>query len=287
MMNPETRSFYHRRTFTWTHIVWDPATRKAVIIDPVLDYEPASGRTGIVSAQELLAFVATNELDVTLILETHAHADHLTAAARLKCELGCSVAIGKGICSVQETFRKVFNLGDSLIPDGSQFDRLLEDGEVISLGELEIHVMHTPGHTDDSVTYVVGKSAYIGDTMFMPSLGTARCDFPGGDAARLYDSIQAILDLGEDTLLFLCHDYPADGAEPTDRISAGEQRSGNIHLRNGVGKEEFIKIRTERDAKLSMPALILPSIQVNIRAGELPPAEDNGTSYLKMPLDVF
>jgi glyoxylase-like metal-dependent hydrolase (beta-lactamase superfamily II) len=286
-MNHETRSFYHRRTFTWTHIVWDPATRKAVIIDPVLDYEPASGRTGIDSARELLDFVAAKALDVTLILETHAHADHLTAAARLKSELGCSVAIGKGICGVQETFRDVFNLGDSLIPDGSQFDRLLEDGEVIPLGDLEIHVMNTPGHTDDSVTYVIGESAYIGDTMFMPALGTARCDFPGGDAARLYDSIQAILDLGEGTVLFLCHDYPADGAAPTSHITAAEQRCGNIHLRHDVGKEEFIRIRTERDAKLSMPALILPSIQVNIRAGELPLAEDNGTSYLKMPLDVF
>jgi glyoxylase-like metal-dependent hydrolase (beta-lactamase superfamily II) len=286
-MNPETRSFYHQATFTWTHVVWDPATLKAVIIDPVLDYEPASGRTGMESAGEILNFVAETALDVTMILETHAHADHLTAAARLKRELGCPVAIGRGICSVQETFRDVFNLGDALIADGHQFDRLLQDGETIPLGDLEMVVMNTPGHTDDSVSYVVGGSAFIGDTMFMPSLGTARCDFPGGDASRLFDSIQAILDLGEETLLYLCHDYPPDGAAPVNCISAAEQRSGNIHLRNDVGKDEFIKIRTKRDAQLSMPALILPSIQVNIRAGELPPAEDNGTSYLKMPLDVF
>jgi glyoxylase-like metal-dependent hydrolase (beta-lactamase superfamily II) len=286
-MNPETRSFYHRRTFTWTHIVWDSVSLKAVIIDPVLDYDPASGRTGTESAQELLDFVAEKALDVTLILETHAHADHLTAAARLKKELGCPVAIGKGICSVQETFRDVFNLGDSLATDGSQFDRLLDDGEVIPLGDLEIRVMNTPGHTNDSVTYVVGESAYIGDTMFLPSLGTARCDFPGGDASRLYESIQRILALGDDMMLYVCHDYPADGAAPTSFITVAGQRSGNIHLRNSVGRDEFIRMRTERDAQLSMPALILPSIQVNIRAGELPAAEDNGTSYLKMPLDVF
>ena len=286
-MNPETRSFYHHRTFTWTHIVWDSVSLKAAIIDPVLDYDPASGRTGTESAQELLDFVAEKALDVTLILETHAHADHLTAAARLKKELGCPVAIGKGICSVQETFRDVFNLGDSLLTDGSQFDRLLDDGEVIPLGDLEIRVMNTPGHTNDSVTYVVGESAYIGDTMFLPSLGTARCDFPGGDASRLYESIQRILALGDDMMLYVCHDYPADGAAPTSFITVAGQRSGNIHLRNSVGRDEFIRMRTERDAQLSMPALILPSIQVNIRAGELPAAEDNGTSYLKMPLDVF
>jgi glyoxylase-like metal-dependent hydrolase (beta-lactamase superfamily II) len=286
-MNPETRSFYHSRTFTWTHIVWDSSSLKAVIIDPVLDYDPASGRTGTASAQELLDFVAEKTLEVMLILETHAHADHLTAAARLKHELGCAVAIGEGICGVQDTFRNVFNLGDSLATDGSQFDRLLGDGEVIPLGDLEIHVMNTPGHTSDSVTYVIGDSAYIGDTMFMPSLGTARCDFPGGDASRLYDSIQRILALGDDMMLYVCHDYPADGSAPTSSITVAEQRSTNIHLRNGVGRDEFIRMRTARDAQLSVPVLILPSIQVNIRAGELPAAEDNGTSYLKMPLDAF
>ena len=286
-MAAEIKAFFHPATFTLSYVVSDPGTKHAVIIDSALDFDYSSGRTGTVAADEIIAYAKERGLTVDWILETHAHADHLTAAARLKSELGCSVAIGKGICGVQETFRDVFNLGDSLVPDGSQFDRLLEDGEVIPLGDLEIHVMNTPGHTNDSVTYVIGESAYIGDTMFMPSLGTARCDFPGGDAARLYDSIQAILDLGDDTVLFLCHDYPADGAAPTSHITAAEQRSGNIHLKNNVGKEEFIRIRTERDAKLSMPALILPSIQVNIRAGELPPAEDNGTSYLKMPLDVF
>ncbi|MGI9263517.1 MAG: MBL fold metallo-hydrolase [Gammaproteobacteria bacterium] len=286
-MNPETRSFYHQRTYTWTHVVWDPATRQAVIIDPVLDYDPASGRTSRDSARKLLDFIDENRLDVSLILETHAHADHLTAAAWLKDKLSCPVAIGQGICRVQATFRDVFNLVDSLTPDGSQFERLLDDGEVIPLGEMQIRVVATPGHTDDSVTYVVGNSAFVGDTMFMPALGTGRCDFPGGDASRLYDSIQKILDLGEEVTLYLCHDYPADGKAPTNRVTVAEQRTGNIHLKDSVGKDEFVKIRTARDAQLSMPALILPSIQVNIRAGELPAAEDNGTSYLKVPLDAF
>lgn len=286
-MNPETRSFYHSCTFTWTHIVWDPVTLKAVIIDPVLDYDPASGRTSRDSARDLLDFVDDRALHVTLILETHAHADHLTAAAWLKDKLGCPVAIGKGICSVQATFRDVFNLADSLTPDGRQFDRLLGDGEIIPLGELRIRVMNTPGHTNDSVTYVVGNSAYIGDTIFMPSVGTARCDFPGGDAERLYESIRRILDLGDGTMLFLCHDYPLEGVAPSNCITVADARSENIHLKDGVGKDEFVKMRTARDAQLSMPALILPSIQVNIRAGELPTAEDNGTSYLKMPLDAF
>jgi len=286
-MNPETRSFYHQRTFTWTHVVWDPATRKAVIIDPVLDYDPASGRTSRDSARKLLDFVDEETLDVAFILETHAHADHLTAAAWLKEKLSCPVAIGKGICRVQATFRDVFNLVDNLTPDGSQFERLLDDGEELPMGDLQIRVVATPGHTDDSMTYVIGNSAFIGDTIFAPALGTGRCDFPGGDASRLYDSIRKILDLGDDAVLYLCHDYPADGMAPVNCVTVAEQRMRNIHLGGGVSKDEFVKIRTARDAQLSMPALILPSIQVNIRAGELPSAEDNGTSYLKMPLDAF
>ena len=286
-MNPETRSFYHQRTFTWTHVAWDPATRKAVIIDPVLDYDPASGRTSRDSARKLLDFVDEEMLDVAFILETHAHADHLTAAAWLKEKLSCPVAIGKGICRVQATFRDVFNLVDTLTPDGSQFERLLDDGEEIPMGDLRIRVVATPGHTDDSVTYVIGNSVYVGDTMFAPALCTGRCDFPGGDASRLYDSIQKILNLGDDAVLYLCHDYPTDGMAPVNCVTVAEQRMRNIHLSGGVSKDEFVKIRTARDAQLSMPGLILPSIQVNIRAGELPSAEDNGTSYLKMPLDAF
>ncbi len=286
-MSPSTKSFFHKATFTWTHLVWDPATGQAVVIDPVLDYVPSSGRTATDSAAEVVEFAVENSLRVRYALETHAHADHMTAAAWFKSQTGCEVGIGKGICGVQETFRKVYNLGADLEPDGSQFDLLLSDGDRLPLGELEIRVMATPGHTDDSVTYVIGEHAFIGDTMFNPTLGTARCDFPGGDARRLFRSLQSILDLGDDTTLYLCHDYPPQGEDPLRTVTCREARSRNIHLADNVDEDEFVRRRTERDAQLSMPALILPSIQVNIRAGELPAAEDNGVSYLKMPLNAF
>lgn len=285
--NPEIESFFHPPTFTWTHLVWDSTSNKAVIIDPVLDYDRASGATDTKSVSALIEFASARSLDVIMILETHAHADHITAAGWLRGQLGCPVAIGRGIRQVQAVFREVFNLGEDLVPDGSQFDRLLEDGETIPLGDLQLEVLHTPGHTNDSVTYVVGDAAFIGDTLFTPEFGTARCDFPGGDAALLYRSIQRIMALGDETRLFLCHDYPAEGEAPQSYTTVAAEKADNIHIGKGASEDDFVAMRKSRDAQLKMPALILPAIQVNIRAGDLPPPEDNGLSYLKMPLNAF
>ena len=285
--NPQIRSFYHESTFTWTHVAWDPQTGSAVIIDPVLDYDPASGRTSMESSNILLDFVAAENLSVGWILETHAHADHLTSAARLKGRLNASVAIGTGIRSVQAHFSKVFNLPADFPTDGTQFDRLVDDEDRIVLGNLELRVLHTPGHTDDSMTYVIGDCAFIGDTLFAPDYGTARCDFPGGDARRLYQSIQGIYALGDQAKLFLCHDYPAEGSAARPMTTVAEHKAGNVHIREGISEDEFVSMRDARDARLDMPALILPSIQVNIRAGQLPPAESNGLVYLKIPIDVL
>jgi len=285
--NPEVRSLYHPATHTWTHVAWDPATRCAAIVDPVLDYDAASGRTGTGSAEAVAATVRDESLVPKWILETHAHADHLTAAAWLKTRLGCPVVIGAGIRGIQSRFRRVFNLGEAFPVDGSQFERLVEDGDRLALGEMVVDVLHTPGHTDDSVTYRIGDAAFVGDTLFAPDYGTARCDFPGGDARRLYVSIRRILDLGDETRLFLCHDYPPDAREPRPMTTVAEQRSGNVHIRDGVDEDDFVAARQRRDRELDMPALILPSIQVNIRAGVLPEPEANGVAYLKIPLDVM
>ena len=282
---PRVESFFHETTSTWTHLVWDPASRGAVIIDPVLDYDPEACRTDGGSAQTLIEVARDHRLSIDQILETHAHADHLTAANLLRETLDCPVAIGRGICEVQRHFRKVFDLGDALPTDGSQFQQLLDDGDRLSLGELTIRVMSTPGHTDDSVTYVIGDAAFIGDTLFTPEYGTARCDFPGGDARRLYRSIQRIYDLGDECSLFLCHDYPAPGQAPRPMTTVAEQRAGNVHVRDGVSEDEFVAMREVRDARLAVPALILPAIQVNIRAGCLPDPAANGVRYLKLPLD--
>ncbi len=284
---PEVRSLYHGPTHTWTHLAWDPSTRCALIVDPVLDYDAASGRTGTGSATVLADMIGQESLDLKWILETHAHADHLSAAAWLKSELGSPVVIGAGIRGIQTRFRRVFNLGEAFPTDGRQFDRLVEDGDRLALGDLEVAVLHTPGHTDDSVTYVLGDAAFVGDTLFAPDYGTARCDFPGGDARRLFRSIRSILDLGDDVRLFLCHDYPPEGREPRPMATVAEQRSGNVHVRDGVSEDEFAAMREGRDRELEMPALILPSIQVNIRAGALPEPEANGVSYLKIPLDLM
>lgn len=286
-MNPEVRSLYHSVTHTWTHVAWDPATRCAVIVDPVMDYDAASGRTGTGSAEAVVATVRENSLVPTWILETHAHADHLTAAAWLKTRLGCPVVIGAGIRGIQARFRQVFNLGDAFPVDGSQFERLVDDGDRLALGEMVVEVLHTPGHTDDSVTYRIGDAAFVGDTLFAPDYGTARCDFPGGDARRLYASIRRILGLGDGTRLFLCHDYPPDDREPRPMTTVAEQRSGNVHIRDGTDEDDFVAARERRDRELDMPALILPSIQVNIRAGVLPEPAANGVAYLKIPLDVM
>jgi glyoxylase-like metal-dependent hydrolase (beta-lactamase superfamily II) len=283
--SPRVESFFHEPTSTWSHVAWDPATGIAVIIDPVLDYDPESCRTDRSSVEALIGFVREQDLSVIRVLETHAHADHLTASAVIHETLGCPMAIGRGICQVQRHFRAVFDLGDSLPADGSQFQELLDEDDRIALGEMELRVMSTPGHTNDSVTYLIGDAAFIGDTLFTPGYGTARCDFPGGDARLLYQSIRRIFALGDGVRLYLCHDYPEPGQTPRPMTTVAEQRSGNVHVRDGIGEDQFVAMREERDADLAVPALILPAIQVNIRAGRLPDPATNGVSYLKLPLN--
>jgi len=287
-MNPQVESFFHGPTFTVTHVVWDPDTGICAIVDPALDFDPKSGRTGTEAADDVIAFVRDRGLKAEWILETHVHADHLTAAPYLREQLGGRVGIGARISEVQATFRKVFNAESGFRTDGSQFDHLFADGEVFAIGGLDARVMHTPGHTPACITYVIGDAAFVGDTLFMPDYGTARCDFPGGDAATLYASMRRILDLPPDTRLFMCHDYKAPGRdEYAWETSVATQRAENVHVRDGIDEATFVKMRTERDATLDMPALLLPSIQVNMRAGAFPPPEDNGVSYLKLPLNAL
>jgi glyoxylase-like metal-dependent hydrolase (beta-lactamase superfamily II) len=284
----QVKSFFDEATFTATHIIVDPATKRCAIVDSVLDYDPKAGRTSTASADELIDYVKSEGLTVEWILETHAHADHLSASPYLKEKLGGKAAIGEHIADVQGIFKKVFNAEEAFHTDGSQFDHLFKDGEEFKIGELDARVMHTPGHTPACLTYVVGDAAFVGDTLFMPDFGTARCDFPGGSAETLYRSIQKVLALPPETRLFLCHDYKAKGRdEYVWETTVAEERKNNIHVHEGVGEAEFVKMRTERDATLDMPTLILPSVQVNMRAGHLPPAEDNGVSYLKIPLNAL
>ncbi len=283
--SPQVRALYHRPTCTFSYLAWDPATLAGMIVDPVLDYDGASGRTGTGSAQALLAVAGQEGVRVEWILETHAHADHLSAAAWLKGRTGAPVGIGEGIRQVQATFRDVYNLGPDFPVDGRPFDRLFADGERFALGGLEVEVIGTPGHTSDSVTYRVGDAAFIGDTLFSPDYGSARCDFPGGDARVLFDSVSRLYALPPGTRLFLCHDYPPGDRRERCEWSLAEQRDGNIHLRAGTSPEAFVKMRSERDRTLPMPALIIPAVQVNIRAGQLPDPEDNGVRYLRVPLD--
>jgi glyoxylase-like metal-dependent hydrolase (beta-lactamase superfamily II) len=280
-------SFFDSATGSWSYLVVDPHSRQAAVIDPVLDYDAASARTARSGVDRLLQAVRERELDVAWILETHAHADHLTAAAYLKAQLGAPVAIGTGIRAVQQTFARIFNLGEEFAADGSQFDRLLVDGDSLPLGNLAIRVLATPGHTSDSVSYLIGDAVFVGDTLFMPDVGSARCDFPGGDAATLYNSVQRLYALGDRMRLFVCHDYPPTDRQAQCESSVAAQRAGNIHLQEGVSPEAFIAMRTARDVTLGMPRLILPSIQINIRAGQPPPPESNGVSYLKLPIDVL
>ena len=285
---PEVKTFFDEATFTATHVVIDPATKRAAIIDSVLDYDPKSGRTGTKSADAVIAFVEAEGLSVDWLLETHVHADHLTAAPYLKDRVGGQIAIGEHVDVVQETFKKVFNVEREFMTDGRQFDHLLKDGEVFRIGDLEALVLYTPGHTPACSTYVVGNAAFVGDTMFMPDFGTARCDFPGGDARQLYRSIKKILSLPPETRLFLCHDYKAPGRDHYAwETTVAEERAKNRHVHDGIDEDGFVKMRSERDRELDMPVLILPSVQVNMRAGRMPPAEDNGVSYLKIPLDAL
>jgi glyoxylase-like metal-dependent hydrolase (beta-lactamase superfamily II) len=284
--SPLVATFFHEPTFTATHVVREPAGNAAAIVDPVLDYDPAAGRTGTKAADAVLGYVQERGLAVEWILETHAHADHLSAAAYLKAKLGAKVAIGAEIPRVQKAFAGVFNFEPGFTADGSQFDRLFRDGDTFRIGALAGRVLHTPGHTPACVTYVIGDAAFVGDTVFMPDYGTARADFPGGDAATLYRSIRRILELPAETRLFLCHDYKAPGRDRfVWETTVADQRARNIHARDGMSEAEFVAMRTKRDAALAAPTLLLPAVQVNVRAGNLPPAEANGTSYLKIPLN--
>lgn len=286
MNNPTTKAFFDPETFTITYLVVDLTTKATAIIDPVLDFDQKSGRTATKSAHKVIAYVAEHDLDVKWILETHVHADHLSAAPYIKEKLGGKIAIGAKVPLVQKVFKGLFFEDDSFATDGSQFDVLLGGGDVIKLGELEGSVMETPGHTPACVTYVFGDSAFVGDTMFMPDFGTARCDFPGGDASALYTSINQILELPDETKIFTCHDYLAEGRnEHAWESTVGEQKEKNVHINKNVSKDEFIKMRADKDKTLSMPVLILPSVQVNMRAGNLPPPEQNGISYLKIPVN--
>jgi glyoxylase-like metal-dependent hydrolase (beta-lactamase superfamily II) len=282
---PEVRGFYHEPTSTFSYVAWDPLTRHAAILDPVLDYDGAAGRTGTASAERLLSIVARERLELQWILDTHAHADHLSAAGYLHQRTGAPVGIGAGISAVQAAFSEIYNLGPEFPTDGRQFDRLFADGEHFPLGEINVEVLATPGHTSDSVTYLVGDAAFVGDTLFSPDYGSARCDFPGGDAATLFRSVRKLYSLAPGTRLFLCHDYPPDGREPRCEWTVAEQRDGNIHIDGQTSEADFVAMRRERDATLAMPALIIPAVQINIRAGRLPDAESNGTRYLRVPLD--
>ncbi|WP_420347174.1 MBL fold metallo-hydrolase [Pelagibius sp.] len=286
-MHPEVRTFFDEATFTATHVVWDPETKAAAIIDSVKDYDPKSGRTATACADEVIDFVKQQGLTVDWILETHVHADHLTAAPYLKEKLGGKVAIGARIDQVQQVFKKLFNTEEGFSADGRQFDRLLEDGDSLSIGNLRVSVIHTPGHTPACVTYVIGDAAFVGDTLFMPDFGTARCDFPGGDARTLFRSIRKILDLPAETRLFMCHDYAPNGRGYRWETTVGAERAENIHVRDGISEDAFVEMRSARDKQLDMPVLILPSVQVNMRAGDMPPAEDNGLRYLKIPVDAL
>lgn len=287
-MNPHIQAFFDPATATVTYVVHEPASGGAcAIIDSVLDYDPKSGRTSTASADRVAAYVRERGLRTDWLLETHAHADHLSAAPYLQRQLGGVIAIGQSIRTVQGVFKKIFNLEPQFQLDGSQFGRLFADGETFQIGALTASAMHVPGHTPADMAYRIGDAVFVGDTLFMPDVGTARCDFPGGDARQLYRSIRHLLSLPDDTRLYMCHDYPPAGREAAWQTTVAEQRRANIHVRDGVTEDEFVAMRTRRDATLSMPTLILPAIQVNIRAGHFPPPEDNGVRYLKIPVDAL
>jgi glyoxylase-like metal-dependent hydrolase (beta-lactamase superfamily II) len=286
MSRPDVSAFFDAATFTITYIVADPSSGRAAVIDPVLDFDPASGRTSTKSADDVIAAIEGKNLEIDWILETHVHADHLSGAPYIREKLGGKTAIGTNVATVQETFRNVFNLKD-LATDGSQFDHLFADSESFAVGSVAGRIIATPGHTPACITYVIGDAAFVGDTLFMPDFGSARTDFPGGDAAQLYDSIQKILSLPDETRLFMCHDYKAPGRDVYAwETTVAEQRANNIHISDSVSRDAFIEMREGRDSQLGMPKLILPSLQVNLRAGRLPEPEDNDIRYLKIPLDA-
>ena len=286
-LRPSIAGFFDEATNTVSYVVHDPKTSEAAIIDSVLDFEAASGRTSNGSADRIVEYVTSNNLKVTWLIETHAHADHISAAPYLQTKLGGKLAIGREIIRVQEVFGKLFNAGTDFERDGSQFDKLFDDGETFSLGELEGIALHVPGHTPADMAFIIGDAAFVGDTIFMPDFGTARADFPGGDAHQLFRSIRRLLSLPDDTRLFLCHDYKAPGRdEYAWETTVKQQREENVHVKDGVTEDDFVTMRTTRDKGLDMPKLIMPSVQVNIRGGRLPEPEDNGVSYIKIPVNA-
>lgn len=286
-MQAQVKAFFDPATWTVSYVVFDAPGGHCALVDSVLDYDPKSGRTRTDSANQLIAFVREQNLTVDWILETHAHADHLSAAPYLRKHSGGKIAIGGKITQVQNVFKGIFHLEPEFATNGSQFDHLFEDGDTFAIGTLQAQALSVPGHTPACMAYQVGDAVFVGDTLFMPDVGTARCDFPGGNAHTLYQSVRKLLSLPPETRLFMCHDYPPEGREAQWECTVADQRARNIHVHDGVSEAEFVAMRTKRDAGLAMPVLILPSVQVNIRAGELPPPEANGVSYLKIPLNAL
>lgn len=286
-MQPHVQAFFDPATWTVSYVVYDAPGGHCALVDSVLDYDPKSGRTRTASADRLIGFVRAQSLTVDWILETHAHADHLSAAPYLRQTLGGKIGIGGQITRVQQVFKGIFHLEPGFVVDGSQFDHLFQDGETFAIGALQAQVLAVPGHTPACAAYQVGDAVFVGDTLFMPDVGTARCDFPGGDAHTLYRSIRRLLSLPPETRLFMCHDYPPNGREVRWTCTVADQRAQNIHVHDGITEDAFVEMRTRRDATLEMPVLILPSVQVNIRAGALPPPEANGVSYLKIPVNAL
>ena len=282
-----TQGFFDPNTWTVSYVVWDHATKRAAVIDPVLDYDFKSGHTSTKSAERVMAYLRHNGLEVDWILETHAHADHLSGAHYVQGRVGGRIAIGEKIREVQATFKKLYNLDRSFLPDGSQFDHLFKDGESFTIGDVQATALLVAGHTPADMAYAVDGSVFVGDTLFMPDVGSARADFPGGDAHQLYHSMRRLLDLPPETRMYVCHDYPPASREPRWQTSVAAQRAGNIHVRDGICEDEFVAMRQARDATLEVPTLILPSIQVNVRAGRLPPVDDNGVAYLRIPLNAL
>jgi len=287
LINPNIKAFFDPETWTFTYVVYEKPATPCVVIDSVLNFDPKSGRTSTNSADELITFIQKNHLQLAWILETHAHADHLSAAPYIQKQLGGKIAIGYHIQDVQKVFKGIFNLEPEFKVDGSQFDYLIEEGKNLEFGNLSIHPIFVPGHTPACMAYEIGDAIFVGDTLFMPDVGTARCDFPGGSANNLYKSIQKILSYPDNTRLFMCHDYPPSNRPVAHQTTVAKQKKDNIHIHDGISEEQFVEMRTKRDKTLQMPVLLLPSIQVNVRAGHPPPPENNGKRYLKIPLDVL
>ncbi len=286
-VKPEVKAFFDDDSHTISYVVKDPSSNACAVIDSVLDFDYAAGRISYESADEIIRYIEENGLELEWLIETHVHADHLSAAPYIQEKLGGKIGVGANIKVVQDVFGKIFNEGTEFERDGSQFDALFEDGDSYRIGNMEVQVLHTPGHTPACMTHVVGDAAFVGDTLFMPDAGSARADFPGGDAGTLYDSIQKVLALPDETRLFMCHDYGPNGREIRWETTVAEEKAHNIHVGEGKTREDFIRFRTERDAQLDMPRLIIPSIQVNMRAGHFPDPEDNGTVYLKTPINAL